>query len=319
MREITVIVPVYKVEKYLRECVDSILSQTFKDYDLVLVDDGSPDDCPKICDEYAEKDNRVTVIHKENGGLSDARNAGIDWAMEHSDSSWLAFVDSDDYLHQDFLQILYTAAVQEPADLIICDFQRVTEGGSPVEESHSFFNNVFDDKYSLFNCLRSNWRIVPAWNKLYSKSIFSELRFEKGKIHEDEYAIHQVLWRCRRAVILNQALYYYRCRQNSIMWEESSSAKLDGLEGTINQLEFCLEHELPLRMLDNASYLRFVRDLKKHLKPEELPRYERLKKRYTRIYFSNPRNRGVKGHLLFYFNQTCWKAYSIVQKIRGKK
>ena len=103
---ISVIVPVYKVEEYLSRCVDSILSQTFEDFELILIDDGSPDNCGKICDEYTKKDNRVHVIHQENGGLSSARNAGIDWAFENSDSEWLTFIDSDDWVHIQYLDLL---------------------------------------------------------------------------------------------------------------------------------------------------------------------------------------------------------------------
>ena len=103
MPQISVIVPVYKVEPYLRRCVDSILGQTFTDFELILVDDGSPDNCPAICDEYARKDTRVHVIHQENGGLSAARNAGIDWAFANSDSQWLTSVDSDEWVHPEML------------------------------------------------------------------------------------------------------------------------------------------------------------------------------------------------------------------------
>ena len=112
MPQISVIVPVYKVEPYLRRCVDSILAQTFTDFELILVDDGSPDNSGAICDEYAQKDARVHVIHQENGGLSAARNAGIDWVFAHSDSQWLTFVDSDDWVHPEYLERLYHAVLE---------------------------------------------------------------------------------------------------------------------------------------------------------------------------------------------------------------
>ena len=110
MPQISVIVPIYKVEQYLERCVDSILNQTFTDFELVLVDDGSPDNCGAICDEYAKKNERIVVIHKENGGLSDARNAGIEWALNNSGSEWITFIDSDDWVHIDYLEYLYNSA-----------------------------------------------------------------------------------------------------------------------------------------------------------------------------------------------------------------
>ena len=135
MPKISVIVPVYKVEPFLSECVNSVLEQSFRDFDLILVDDGSPDSCPQICDAYAQKDERVHVIHKENGGLSSARNAGIDLAMEHSSSEWLAFVDSDDYLHKNYLSAMYQAAKEHDADLVVCDYTRVDENGNISPEA----------------------------------------------------------------------------------------------------------------------------------------------------------------------------------------
>ena len=137
---VSVIVPIYNVEKYLRKSVDSIINQSYKNLEIILVDDGSPDSCPCICEEYEEKDSRVKVIHKENGGLSDARNAGIDWAMENSDSEWIAFVDSDDYLHPNYLLMLYNTALTESADLVICDFYRVVDEEKVIQDDHSFFD-----------------------------------------------------------------------------------------------------------------------------------------------------------------------------------
>ena len=303
MSKITVIVPVYKVEQYLHKCVDSILSQSFRDFDLVLVDDGSPDSCPAICDSYAESDKRVAVIHKQNGGLSDARNAGIDWSMEYSDSEWLAFVDSDDYIHPDYLKSLFNTAQEESADLVICDFARVNDQEEIIEKSPGLFDLSTTDKGLLFKCLAENWRVVPAWNKLYEKHIFEVFRFSFGKIHEDEFAIHQVLWKCRKAALINQALYYYRSREDSIMAKESAASKLDGLEAAILQYEFCLEHDLPPRHgTVNAEYLNSIKDLKVGLNQLDLVRYKNLKQRYSRIYFSSNKNHSIKGYFVYFFN-----------------
>lgn len=306
MPAVTIIVPVYKVEQYLRECVDSILAQSFQDFELILVDDGSPDGCPAICDRYAQRDKRVKVIHKQNGGLSDARNAGIDWAMENSDSEWLTFVDSDDYLHPDYLSTLYNAAMKESADLIICDFFRVDDTGAFIDGDTALSELSTTDKNVLFQYLNWNWTIVPACFKLYAKHIFDGLRFELGKIHEDEYAIPQVLWNCRKAVILRQKLYYYRCRQSSIMATESAQSRLDGMEAAILQCEFCLEHELPPRYsVLNAEYLNFVIDLKRDLTQQQMLRYRDLKRRYANLYFSVKKNRTVKGCAWYYLNGIC--------------
>ena len=301
MATISVIVPVYKVERYIRQCVDSILFQSFHDFDLVLVDDGSPDNCPAICDSYAEADRRITVLHKKNGGLSDARNAGIDWAMEHSDSDWLSFVDSDDYLHPDFLLTLYNSAIKESADLAVCDFFRVDDTGALLGDKHSFFELSTEDKGVLFDCLKSNWRIDPAWNKLYAKRIFESLRFSYRKIHEDEFAIHHVLWNCGKAVILRDQLYYYRCRQNSITAEESPSSKLDGFEALILQYEFCNTHSLPVRRHDiYYDCLKSVVALKQKFSKAERLRFRQLKHRYTKAYFDNKTNHSFNGVIRFF-------------------
>ena len=112
---ISVVVPIYNVENYIKKCVDSILSQTYKNLEIILVDDGSPDNCPQICDEYAQKDNRIKVIHKENGGLSDARNAGIDI----SKGKFITFIDSDDYIEKDYVEVLYNSIKENASDMAI--------------------------------------------------------------------------------------------------------------------------------------------------------------------------------------------------------
>ncbi|HDT8053597.1 TPA: glycosyltransferase, partial [Enterococcus faecalis] len=134
MPKISIIVPVYNVEKYLEKCVRSILAQTFTDFELILVDDGSPDSSGAMCDQFAEQDQRVKVIHKENGGLSDARNAGIEIAT----GEYLGFVDSDDYIADDMYELLYTNIVKEDADLSICGIYDVYEGKEPVEKQQQY-------------------------------------------------------------------------------------------------------------------------------------------------------------------------------------
>ena len=299
---ITVIVPIFKVEKYIRQCVDSILQQSFRDFDLVLVDDGSPDNCPQICEDYAAQDRRITVIHKKNGGLSDARNAGIDWAMENSDSQWLAFVDSDDYLFPDYLMTLYQTAQKEAADLVICDFVRVNDQGEIVERKHRFFDLVTEDKEKLFEMLHSNWRIIPAWNKLYHKNIFAQLRFAFGKIHEDNFAIPHVLWNCRRAALVSDGLYYYRQRDNSIMKTETSKSRLDLLEALIEQFEFGMErHIAPIENAAEIGFLYDYEELKSGFNKQEKRRYKQLKNRFAKAFFNCPANRSVKRFLGFCF------------------
>ena len=302
MPQITVVVPVYKVEPYIHECIDSILAQTFQDFELVLVDDGSPDSCPQICDDYAGKDPRIHVIHKQNGGLSDARNTGIDWAMAHSDSEWLAFVDSDDYLRPDYLRILYETAQKESADLVICDFVRVNDQKEIVEKKHKFFDIVTENKIKLFGILNSNWRIIPAWNKLYHKHIFSGLRFAFGKIHEDAFAIHHILWECRKAALISEGLYFYRIRGNSIMATETPKSKLDAFEALVERYEFGLSHQLmDLKKIPTDGIYKYA-SLDRLLLDEDNKRLDRLMKRFSDIYFSDPANRTIKRFLAFRLN-----------------
>lgn len=300
MARITVIVPVYKVEHYLDRCVKSILAQSFPDFDLVLVDDGSPDTCPQLCDAYEQEDSRIVVIHKRNGGLSDARNAGIDWAMEHSDSEWLAFVDSDDYLHPEYLRKLYDAAICESADLVICDYVKVDDQERIIDNNHAFPAFSLEDKTALFSRLFSNWRIVPAWNKLYHKHIFRKLRFAFGKIHEDEFAIHHVLFNCEKAVTIRDGLYYYRARNNSIMATETVHSRLDGLEAFTERLEFLDGHHVMNSSSLPFDYLYDFQLLKKSMTREERKRYRALIKRCAKVYFKEPANRKLKGFCRFY-------------------
>ena len=210
---ISVIVPVYKVEPYLRECVDSILNQTFTDFELILVDDGSPDNCPAICDYYSEKDSRVIVIHKNNGGLSSARNAGLDIAK----GEYISFVDSDDILNRDFLFILNSLIESYGCDFSVCKSMSFINKDE-IKSTHSNkVAEVFTPDEYWRNKKISETDFVVSWNKMYKKEIFNSLRFPNGKIHEDEFLIHRIVFNSKKIVATNTILYFYRKRSSSIV------------------------------------------------------------------------------------------------------
>ena len=185
MPSISVIVPVYKVEQFLHRCVSSILAQSFTDYELILVDDGSPDACGSLCDAYAAQYGHIHVIHQKNGGLSAARNSGIDWAFANSESQWLAFIDSDDWVHPEYLEYLYRAAKETDSKISVCGFYRT--GGETGERVNLFSCEALsaDDYYC--NEELHEGLTATAWNKLYHKSLFEILRYPVGKLHEDEF------------------------------------------------------------------------------------------------------------------------------------
>ena len=242
MAAICVIVPVYKVEPYLHRCVDSILAQTYSDFELILVDDGSPDNCGVICDEYAAKDSRVHVIHQENGGLSAARNAGIDWAFAHSDSSWLTFVDSDDWLHPRMLEALYNAVQKDGVSVAVCGYEE-TGGAEPVVLSEQLGSSLWtpDDFYVQHNC-----NAVIACGKLYEKCCFETLRYPVGKIHEDEYITHQILFRFPRISVIPAPLYAYFANAQGITKCAWTPKRLDVWEAYENQVDFFMRIGKPV-------------------------------------------------------------------------
>lgn len=221
MCEISIIVPVYNVEKYLKKCIDSILTQTFEDFELILVDDGSPDNSGAICDQYAKKDTRVRVIHKENGGLSSARNAGIEVAQ----GKYLGFVDSDDYIAKDMYELLYNNIIKEDADMSICGIYHVYEGKEPKQNSEKYM--ILNRDEAMVLIFHGNQISDHAVNKLYKKSIFSELRYPNGKYHEDSFTIVGILDQCEKVVVDTKQKYYYYHRDDSITSQTFSEKHLE--------------------------------------------------------------------------------------------
>ena len=222
---ISVIVPIYKVEVYLDRCVQSIVDQTYTNLEIILVDDGSPDRCPQMCDEWAKKDNRIHVIHKENGGLSDARNAGM-CAMR---GEYVAFVDSDDWLEKAFIENLYEAAIEQGCDAVGCAFRFTDREGKALDVQESHLIRVVDRVTAVRDLIDDRIRQV-VWNKLYRRDLIEDIPFAKGKCHEDEFWSYQVLGRVTKYAEIDYIGYNYFQRFQSIMGEAYSLKRLDVLE-----------------------------------------------------------------------------------------
>ena len=228
MAEVSIIVPVYQVENYIRQCIDSILVQTFTDFELILVDDGSKDRSGKICDEYAVLDQRVKVIHKENGGLSDARNCGMDQAV----GNYFMFVDSDDYIAPTMLEYLYKALMNKEADIAVCNFLHFFEEDRKRDFSTNIQSEVLSGAEIFYS--RKNERVygiwTVAWNKLYKRETLGNVRFRFGKYHEDEFWANDIYQMDIKVVTIPECLYYYRQRDNSIMGRKNIKRDFDILE-----------------------------------------------------------------------------------------
>ncbi len=242
MPTISVIVPVYKVEPYLRRCVDSILNQTFPDFELILVDDGSPDLCGEMCEEYAGQDARIHVIHQENGGLSAARNTGIDWVFANSDSQWLAFIDSDDWVAPMYLEQLYRAVSETGCRISVCGFYRT--GGEALPEEDSAYEVMSADAYYCTTQIHEGITAV-AWNKLYHKSLFENLRYPAGKLHEDEFTTYKMIYQAGKISVIRGSLYAYFQNQTGIMLSKWNPRRMHILEAVEQQIQFAQTQNYP--------------------------------------------------------------------------
>lgn len=229
LQKVSVVVPIYKVEKYLHRCIDSILNQTYPHLEIILVDDGSPDNCGQIADDYAKRDERIKVIHKQNGGLSDARNCG----MQYVTGEFTIFVDSDDWLESNMIEKMISKSHEFEAEITQAAFYY-------AYDDHLLFDNrcgenddppIVIDKESLMYELVNNKRVKNfAWGKLYKTDIIRDIPFEKGVLFEDVFWAYKVMHRVNKYVILNQPMYYYFQRSDSIV-STYTPRNLDFLKG----------------------------------------------------------------------------------------
>lgn len=235
MEKISLIVPIYNVEKYLNRCVDSIIRQTYSEIEIILINDGSTDNCLEICNKYKKQDKRIIVVDKENGGLSDARNAGIEIAT----GKYIMFIDSDDWIDSNMVNRLYSLISKKDACIAQCDFARV------YNDENIYFNNeninikVMDSKEAMISIYKNNGvKSIVTWNKIYKKELFNTIRFPKGKIHEDEFTTYKLFDKCKKIIDTDEVMYYYRQRDGSIMKSEFSIKRLDVIEAIKERIKY---------------------------------------------------------------------------------
>jgi len=240
------------VEDYLVRCIESILTQTYKNIEIILVDDESPDKCGEICDYYAKLDERINVIHKKNGGLSDARNVGIDSAK----GRYITFLDSDDWIHNEYIEILYRLLNEKNSDVAICNFIKKSSFVETVSLDN-FSSNIYE--YSNIEAMEQlsgelHIQMTVAWGKLYKIELFNNIRFPVGRIHEDEFTTYRLLYSADKIVFYDKPLLYYWQRKDSIIGSGFKiKNRLDYLDALIQRASFF--QEIKLRKLSNKIYI----------------------------------------------------------------
>lgn len=236
---ISVIVPVYNVVRFLDRCVESIVAQTYPKIEILLVDDGSTDGSSLKCDSWAGKDDRISAIHKENGGLSDARNAGLDACL----GEYIAFVDSDDYVDPRFIESMFDALNRYSSTVSVCDVIREDENGNVLQKSRKA--RLQECVMSGRQCLGLTYvdsNAVTAWSKLYHRSLWEGLRFPKGRLHEDEFVFHEIMYQCDRVVVIADELYHYVQHRGSIMHTRYNIRYLDRIDAWLQRLDVFVKH-----------------------------------------------------------------------------
>ena len=323
---VSVVLPIYNVEKYLAFCIDSVIEQTYQNIEIILVDDGSTDTCPQICDQYKEKDNRIKVIHKKNGGLSDARNEGL----KNAKGKYICFIDSDDFIAPNYITTLYRLIKKYQTDIAVCNFKRVQDSNFPAKQDEKIEEKVYTGKEMIENIYRKSiyQQTIVTWNKMYNIDLFRNIKFPYGKQHEDEFTTHLLYYISAKVVMTSEVLYYYRYVPTSIMNQSFKMKRLDGIEALEERMKFFLEHNeeklyhLTLiryesvlmihymnckRLLENSEsiqkelYDKFKKNYKKTIKLKECSFVDKVKFTIARIspnlyYYSKKIIKGILRH-----------------------
>ncbi len=231
MALISVIIPIYNAEEYLDSCIESIVNQTYKELEIILIDDGSADRSSEMCDEWAKKDSRIKVIHTENGGGARARNFGLDAAT----GDYIAFVDSDDIIHPEMYDILYNCIIGNNCDVAECSYS--TE--YPLEEkTDNSLIAVYNKEETVRENICGKHCQQLIWNKLYKREIVGDIRFTAGKLIDDEFFVYKVLGNSNKTAVINSKLYFYRQQENSVMHRKYSLKRLAAVEAKAERAEY---------------------------------------------------------------------------------
>lgn len=240
---VSIIIPVYNVEAYLDRCIASAVGQTYPNIEIILVDDGSTDRCPEICDSWAQKDRRVSVVHQQNRGVSAARNAGLHAAS----GSYILQLDSDDYLAPYAVEQLLTTAQETSADMVVCDFVKGSDEAYCFSEPRPVQPMLIDYTSALYRIYCGNHealRFVAPWCRLCRRSLYDGILYPDGKIFEDIYTTHKLICRCKQLAVLDAPLFYYYQRPDSIMNASFHIRKLDYLQALVERVDFFSGHQL---------------------------------------------------------------------------
>lgn len=304
--KVSVIIPVYNVEKYINRCIESVIKQTYTNLEILLIDDGSKDSSSTLCDFWEDKDNRIRVIHKTNGGLSSARNKGLDYAT----GEYICFVDSDDYISKKMIEIMHRAAIEEDVQVVTCGRIRVKK-----EEQILLYTlpeqRKMSGKEAIKELLVGGCIEEAAWDKLYSRKIFMNRRFPMGEINEDIVQTIDILGECEKIVHVGEPLYYYCENQGSITKSAYSKTKMVAVKH-LEMIESYLKNNFPdlLEMFDSLQ-LRYCQDLL-YLILDDKKTLKTYKQDYDIIYakFKKSFSNGIKNKKIK--NSDKIKAYLIL-------
>lgn len=270
---ISVIVPIYNVERYLEKCIDSIIAQTYQNLEIILCDDGSTDGCGAICDRYAGLDSRIQVIHKPNGGLSDARNAGIEIAR----GNWYVFIDSDDFITSDTVERMYAAAVSTGSQIAVCNIIRIYDDGG----TESFYRPSTEETLLAGESRFETLKQPSACNKLFRADLFEGVRFPKGKFYEDTFVYHVLAHQAENIVLTGHDGYFYLSRRESILGQPKYTDRyFDRIEAVCERVKYLVEHQVPYYAQEACESL--YADVR--VGSQYIPRTEENRKKFNQMW-----------------------------------
>lgn len=317
---VSIIIPVYNVELYLERCIKSVIQQSYKKLEIILVNDGSQDNSAQICDRYAKMDERIVVLHKKNGGLSDARNCGL----SNAKGEYITFLDSDDYLNTEYINYLVQLLEKNNAELSMCGYQKVYDTPKSKNKSVDKINTeeIISGETALERFCYHKIK-HEAWAKLYKKELFSDIKFPVGKLYEDYGTIYKIFYKCKKIAIGNERLYYYYQRANSIMNTAFSIRDMDRADLTDEFLNFIkyfapsLEQASQSRAL--ISYSILLRDcpLNVELKKERQYIVKKMKEYAKQV--SKDKNTPFRIKIIAIFTKISIRGTRYIGKLMQKK